>query len=170
MNSVLQCLSNTEPLVKFFLLDIYSQHVNKKNPLGAGGRLAQSYSDLIKELYAGESKYVAPWEVKKIIGWRARQFQGFAQHDSQEMLSFLLETLHEDLNKVTKKPYIEYKDSNDRPDAEVSQEFWEGFKKREKSLFVDLFYGQLKSRVQCTQCGYVSIAFDPFNMLSLPIP
>ena len=150
MNSVLQCLSNTEPLVKFFLLDIYQQHVNKKNPLGAGGRLAQSYSELIKELYAGESKYVAPWEVKKIIGWRARQFQGFAQHDSQEMLSFLLETLHEDLNQVSKKPYIEYKDSDDRPDAEVSREFWEGFKKREKSLFVDLFYGQLKSRVQCT--------------------
>ena len=125
---------------------------------------------MIKELYAGEAKYVAPWDVKKIIGWRARQFQGFAQHDSQEMLSFLLETLHEDLNKVTKKPYIEYKDSNDRPDQEVSQEFWEGFKKREKSIFVDLFYGQLKSRVQCTKCDKVSIAFDPFNMLSLPIP
>ena len=78
MNSVLQCLSNTEPLVKFFILDIYVNHVNRKNPLGAGGRLAQSYSDLLKELYIGDSKYVAPWDVKKIIGWRARQFQGFA--------------------------------------------------------------------------------------------
>jgi ubiquitin C-terminal hydrolase len=86
------------------------------------------------------------------------------------MLSFLLETLHEDLNRVSKKPYVEYKDSNDRPDSEVSLEFWEGFKRREKSIFVDLFYGQLKSRVQCIACGKVSIAFDPFNMLSLPIP
>jgi ubiquitin C-terminal hydrolase len=57
------------------------------------------------------------------------------------MLSFLLETLHEDLNDVTKKPYIEYKDSNERGDSEVSQEFWEGFKKREQSIFVDTFYG-----------------------------
>ena len=57
------------------------------------------------------------------------------------MLSFLLETLHEDLNDVTKKPYIEYKDSNDRPDAEVSGEYWLGFKSREQSLLVDLFYG-----------------------------
>ena len=63
------------------------------------------------------------------------------------MLSFLLETLHEDLNDITKKPYIEYKDSDDRPDHEVSAEFWEGFKQREKSIFVELFYGQLKSRV-----------------------
>ena len=43
------------------------------------------------------------------------------------MLSFLLETLHEDLNDVWKKPYIEYKDSADRSDQEVSNEYWEGF-------------------------------------------
>jgi ubiquitin C-terminal hydrolase len=43
------------------------------------------------------------------------------------MLSFLLETLHEDLNDITKKPYVEYKDSNDRQDDEVSREYWEGF-------------------------------------------
>lgn len=81
---------------------------------------------------------------------KARQFAGFAQHDSQEMLSVLLETLHEDVNSVSKKPYVEYKDSNDRSDAEVSLEYWQGFRQREQSIFVDLFYGQLKSRVQCT--------------------
>lgn len=57
------------------------------------------------------------------------------------MLSFLLETLHEDLNDVGSKPYIEQKDSDGRKDEEVSAEYWDGFKKREKSLFVDLFYG-----------------------------
>lgn len=57
------------------------------------------------------------------------------------MLSFLLETLHEDLNDVTKKPYIEYKDSDDRSDSEVSAEFWSGFRKREQSALVDMFYG-----------------------------
>jgi ubiquitin C-terminal hydrolase len=66
------------------------------------------------------------------------------------MLSVLLETLHEDVNAVCKKPYVEYKDSGDRTDAEISAEYWEGFLKRENSIFVDLFYGQLKSRVQCT--------------------
>lgn len=90
-----------------------------------------AYSDLLNDMYVGENRYVAPWDVKNIIARRATQFQGFAQHDSQEMLSFLLETLHEDLNDITKKPYIEYKDSNDRPDLEVSEEFWQGFRKRE---------------------------------------
>lgn len=86
------------------------------------------------------------------------------------MLSFILETLHEDLNDITKKPYIEHKDSDNRPDEEVAQEFWSGFLRREKSLFINIFYGQLKSRVQCTVCNKVSITFDPFNMLSVPIP
>jgi ubiquitin C-terminal hydrolase len=57
------------------------------------------------------------------------------------MLSFLLETLHEDLNDITTKPYVEYKDSDGRKDAEVSAEYWDGFHKREQSIFVDLFYG-----------------------------
>ena len=74
MNSVLQCLSNTEPLVKFFLLDIYENHVNRSNPLGAGGRLADNYAELLRDMYMSDAKYVAPWVVKKIIGWRARQF------------------------------------------------------------------------------------------------
>ena len=57
------------------------------------------------------------------------------------MLSVLLETMHEDVNQISKKPYVEQKDSNGRPDEVVSAEFWDGFKAREQSVFVDLFYG-----------------------------
>ena len=57
------------------------------------------------------------------------------------MLSVLLETMHEDLNAVTKKPYVEMKDSAGRPDEVVANEFWEGLKKRDDSIFVKLFYG-----------------------------
>ena len=46
-------------------------------------------------------------------------FSGFAQHDDQEYMSFLLDGLHEDVNRVKKKPYFEHDDSGDRPD-EVS--------------------------------------------------
>ena len=87
------------------------------------------------------------------------------------MLSVLLETLHEDVNLITSKPYVEYNDTNPNfSDAQVSAQFWHGFKMRENSIFTDLFYGQLKSKLCCTQCGYKSLSFDAFNMLSLPIP
>jgi len=57
------------------------------------------------------------------------------------MLSMLLETLHEDCNQVSKKPYIEQKNSDYRPDHIVAQDFWDGFMQRERSIFVDIFYG-----------------------------
>lgn len=40
------------------------------------------------------------------------QFSGSRQQDSQEFLQFLLDGLHEDLNRVKDKPYVELKDSN----------------------------------------------------------
>lgn len=150
MNSVLQCLSSTEPITKFFLLEVYKLHVNTKNNYGTKGKLAVEFSELLQSMYLGKDRSVAPWGMKHVVAMKASQFDGFAQHDSQEMLSVLLETLHEDVNSVSKKPYVEYKDSENRTDEEISNEYWQGFLKREKSIFVDLFYGQLKSRVQCS--------------------
>jgi ubiquitin C-terminal hydrolase len=71
MNSVIQCLSNTEPLAKFFLYDCYANHINDRNPLGTRGKLAIAFSELLNDLYIGESSYVAPWDVKNIISRRA---------------------------------------------------------------------------------------------------
>jgi len=35
---------------------------------------------------------------------------------------------------------------------------------------VDWFQGQLKSTLVCPDCGRVSVTFDPFMYLSLPMP
>ena len=59
------------------------------------------------------------------MGRFAPQFSGYQQQDSQELLTFLLDGLHEDLNRVRKKPYTEIKDSGGRPDDEVAAEAWE---------------------------------------------
>lgn len=50
------------------------------------------------------------------MGHFASQFLGYQQHDSQELLSFLLDGLHEDLNRVKNKEYIELRDADGRPD------------------------------------------------------
>lgn len=50
---------------------------------------------------------------------KASQFTGYAQHDAQEFMAFLLDGLHEDLNRIQNKPYTETVDSDGRLD-EVS--------------------------------------------------
>ena len=100
------------------------------------------------------------------------RFSGYQQHDSSELLSFLLDGLHEDLNRVLKKPSTQPVDSAGRSDEEVAAEAWAVFRLRNASVIVDHMMGQLKSRVVCPlpSCGRVSITFDPFCLLSLPLP
>jgi hypothetical protein len=38
-----------------------------------GGKLALHYSELMKEVWLGNSSYVSPWELKKTIGRLASQ-------------------------------------------------------------------------------------------------
>ncbi len=50
---------------------------------------------------------VSPKRFKWQLARFAPQFQGYAQQDSQELLAFLLDGLHEDLNRIKNKPYVE---------------------------------------------------------------
>ena len=55
----------------------------------------------------GNTAFVTPSHFKYQLGKFAPQFQGYGQQDSQELLAFLLDGLHEDLNRIKRKPYIE---------------------------------------------------------------
>ena len=74
MNSVLQCLSNTEPLVKFFLFEIYLRQINTRNTLGTRGRLAVAFAELLNDLWTSTRRYQAPWDVKTWVSRKAVQF------------------------------------------------------------------------------------------------
>ena len=85
-------------------------------------------------------------------------------------MQFLLDGLHEDLNRVLKKPYTVGVDSNNRPDEIVAVESWETHVKRNDSHILDTCFGQLRSHVTCQNCKEQSVKFDAYSSLSLPIP
>ncbi|XP_001367983.1 ubiquitin carboxyl-terminal hydrolase 4 isoform X2 [Monodelphis domestica] len=170
MNSALQCLSNTAPLTEYFLKDKYEAEINRDNPLGMKGEIAEAYAELIKQMWSGRNTQVAPRMFKTQVGRFAPQFSGYQQQDSQELLAFLLDGLHEDLNRVKKKPYLELKDANGRPDLVVAKEAWENHRLRNDSVIVDTFHGLFKSTLVCPECSKISVTFDPFCYLTLPLP
>lgn len=93
-----------------------------------------------------------------------------SQHDSQELLSRLLDGLHEDLNLIQKKPYIEDTDCTDKDDSPAkAREFWVNFMRRNFSKIFQLFYGQFRAEIKCPECQYVSVKYDPFELVSLPV-
>uniref|UniRef100_A0A8C4IKL5 Ubiquitin carboxyl-terminal hydrolase n=1 Tax=Dicentrarchus labrax TaxID=13489 RepID=A0A8C4IKL5_DICLA len=170
MNSALQCLSNTPPLTEYFLLSSYLEELNFTNPLGMKGEIAEAYADVIKQMWSGRHYSVVPRVFKTKVGHFASQFLGYQQHDSQELLSFLLDGLHEDLNRVKNKEYIELRDAAGRPDQEVAEEAWRNHRRRNDSVIVDTFHGLFKSTLVCPECRKVSVTFDPFCYLSVPLP
>lgn len=170
MNSALQCLSNTVLLRNYFLEGRYKDEINEKNALGMQGHIAKQYGALLRAIWSGENSYFVPKNFKTTLGRWAPQFEGFNQHDAHELLAFLLDGLHEDLNRISgKKPYVEVAEGKGRPDADVAEEAWSGHLRRNSSVIVDLFHGQLKSTVTCPDCGHISVTFDPFMYLSLPL-
>lgn len=121
--------------------------------------------------------------IQAIVASKASQFTGYAQHDAQEFMAFLLDGLHEDLNRIQNKPYTETVDSDGRPDEVrdggsggrvphtsqppgalgphcsapqvVAEEAWQRHKMRNDSFIVDLFQGQYKSKLVCPVCAKV---------------
>ncbi|XP_019188510.1 PREDICTED: ubiquitin carboxyl-terminal hydrolase 5 isoform X2 [Ipomoea nil] len=133
------------------------------------GELALAFGDLLRKLWAPGRTPVAPRPFKTKLARFAPQFSGYNQHDSQELLAFLLDGLHEDLNRVKHKPYIKSKDADGRPDEEVADEYWANHIARNDSIIVDVCQGQYKSTLVCPVCNKVSVTFDPFMYLSLPL-
>ncbi|KAF1319722.1 Ubiquitin-specific protease, partial [Globisporangium splendens] len=179
MNSMLQCLINAPPLKEYFLkVDegtkkaTFQKDINTDNPLGMKGMIAMEFASLVRKMWGGEYSVVSPTGLKSVIGQYAPQFAGYQQQDSQEVMNFLLDGLHEDLNRVKKKPYTEAVEGNGRDDVEVAREEWEVYLRRNDSVIVENFMGQLRSHLTCSNpdCGNESVTFDPFMSLSVPIP
>jgi ubiquitin carboxyl-terminal hydrolase 4/11/15 len=169
MNSGLQCLSNSPELTKYFLKKYHLKEFNTDNPLGMKGKLAKAFGSLIEEMWKAKSNRTAPYDLKRTLGSRVSRFSGYGQQDSAELINYLLDLIHEDLNRVRKKPYVEMSEEPNRPDKVVAKEYWDAFTARNQSIITDLMYGQLKSTVTCLSCSRIATAFDPYLSVCLPI-
>ncbi|GMS99276.1 hypothetical protein PENTCL1PPCAC_21451, partial [Pristionchus entomophagus] len=163
MNAGLQCMLNVPEIAGYFISDRFLSDINEANPLGTGGRLARAYAGLVKATWSGKHEFIIPRNFKRAIGKFAPLFSGFHRQDAQELVAALLDGLHEDLNRIKQKPYI---DEADPPEGmaqkEIADESWSNYRKRNDSVIVDSLHGQLRGTLVCPQCGKVSIKFDPF--------
>lgn len=105
-----------------------------------------------------------------------------AQHDSQKILAFLLDKLHEDLNQVREEPYVDMTVKTEgrsdkvkkarvggRSDImlliqEIAEETWLKHKLRNHSIIAHLFQGQFKSTLHCPDCDKVCSIFRGGSM------
>ena len=172
MNTGLQCLSNCELLTKYIIGKYYEKDINKNNPIGSQGEIVEKYAQLINHIWLGNKECLYPLQFKQAFGKTYQAFNDFRQQDTQEFISYLLDSLHEDLNKVLKKPYIQTKDiPNNLTDEEIFKIKKDLYLCRNQSFIADLIYGFYKSTVFCPNldCKNISKSFEPFNMITLSL-
>ncbi|KAM7537552.1 hypothetical protein Aperf_G00000060835 [Anoplocephala perfoliata] len=174
MNCILQCLSNTNALRLLCLNDADTPELNVNSTMK--GNLFKAYAELMRQMWSptnNGTSYINPHRFRSQIQRFAPRFVGNAQQDAQEFLRYLVQGLHEDVNRVIHRPPIEvpnYDKEDKMPDAKKAELYWQRYKRLDDSPIADLFMGQLMSTLECLECGHKSTTFDPFWDLSLPIP
>ncbi|KAM0731930.1 Ubiquitin carboxyl-terminal hydrolase 32 [Formica fusca] len=93
MAAGLQCLTATPPVLRHFL-DL-QQRGEKLPPPGS---LMAHFSVLLGKMWSGRYSVLRPTEFKQTLGAYHSQFKDYRQHDCQEFLALLLDSLHEQMN------------------------------------------------------------------------
>ena len=170
MNSSIACISNCTELTYFFLSEQYKKELNENNKYGLKGKLAQSWYELLYKYWIENNDTGTPRNLKYIIGEKDPRFRGYSQQDSNEFINIFLDTLNEDLNFSDEKKYIELNEKNsDETDEQCAKRFWEANLIRNDSVITDLFCGLFKSTITCPKCNWISVTFEPFYSINLPL-
>jgi hypothetical protein len=109
MNSAVQCISYL-PLLRAYLLSGQYKatgDLNKDNPLGTGGKLLEECAELLRSLWSAKVGEKTPTRFRTQLGKMNPQFSGADQQDAQEFLNYIIDALHEDCNRVRRKPSVE---------------------------------------------------------------
>ncbi len=169
--SVVQCLSHTTPITRLLLGNRHIKDINRDNPLGTrDAEVAAEYVSVLKRLWFSSRFSHSPLRLHRAIVQTREEFvNSYSQQDSHELLMFLLDALHEDLNRVLDKPSTEPVEDEGRPDHVVAEETWSRYLLRNSSIVIDFMTGQFKSTVTCPSCERVSVSFDPFTCATLPM-
>ncbi|SMN21905.1 similar to Saccharomyces cerevisiae YER144C UBP5 Putative ubiquitin-specific protease, closest paralog of Doa4p but has no functional overlap [Maudiozyma saulgeensis] len=190
LNCIIQCVLGTHELTKIFLNDSYEKHINLNSKLGSKGVLAKNFARLVHTMHdngtatTGNDRSkkkkkkipVRPDQFKFACGSINSTFKDMCQQDCQEFCQFLLDGLHEDLNQCGGNPPLkelskQAEELREKLSFRIASSIeWERYLTTDFSVIVDLFQGQYASRLQCKVCNHTSTTYQPFSVLSVPIP
>lgn len=176
---------------------IYTINVNKMRKMFKNS-LAYKYRNVACVMW-GANRKVKPYGFKNKLGELNKEFRGFAQNDSQECLSLILDTIHEETKseiEISIKPLdkqtemvrqakkklealkgkraqyelIKFKNSYLKEFATIEAlDFWKEYLSKNNSMIEHIFAGLFFGTIKCDECNNSSFKFEPFRIINLPL-
>ncbi len=166
MNSTLQLFSNITELKDYLYNKDYMSDLEK---IQSKGNITKSLGFVIENLWSSNSYYsFAPSQFKSIIGYYNPKFLRNEPNDSRELIQYIIDSLHEELNINKGREYTEDEDDNMNLEKQFKYEK-DSFEYENNSIISKLFYGIQGIETKCLKCNNKFYSFDHFSILSLPI-
>lgn len=176
MNSVVQCLSAIDSLAEYFLTKKYEKHLQEKNreqllncrKYGTDGEVTRAFAELLSSLWRNDSSDSAIRNFRSVIADFNEEYRTATQQDAQELLVWLLDRIHEDLNSSTSREYNNTMAGGLEED--LAERAIDSYRKGHCSEITKLFGAHFRSVIECRACSSSAVTFDPFMCVSLQVP
>jgi ubiquitin C-terminal hydrolase len=185
MNSALQCLLHISEL-NYFFINIYPTKKDEFNELNkdaeTNGKLSEQYYFLVKNVleknkeaiskkqgYFIDDYSVSPKHFNYVLSNLNDQFSRFAANDSKDLLLYLFQSMHAELNYFGDQKLKKVPKCDQTKEIESYNFFMSVNNALNLSIISYLFYGILKSITKCNICQTKLYNFQYFQFLSFPI-
>ena len=160
-NSVFYCLANTTDLTKYFLSRKFLNDLNINQYLLNNITFVNYFYDLLIKMWNNEGKEKLEVYYRNFLNCVLKKIDCEPNDKSnltnvREIISLILTIFDKEINRSNNLYNINAQD-------------WRN-KFKEKSIISDLFKGIHQTTLSCSKCGNVSVLYDFFSILLLPIP
>ena len=169
MNATLQCLAHIKRISEHIL----NYKKNNKFNDSKKYRLSSAYAEVVEGIWLPKNneKSFAPYDFKETLGRMNALFAPTAANDAKDLLIYLIEQMHNELNKSkeTNLAIIMPDDMDPTNQQQVLACFGSEFMKKYNSIFSHYFYGSNVSMTFCFGCGIVKYSYQCFSFLIFPL-
>ena len=167
MNATLQALSHTNKFTDFFLTKY------QYNPNDQSKKMSNEMYKVLSNLWSEEKKKgdYPPSDFKNTLSQENPLFAGIAANDSKDLINFLLERFHQELNTVDKNNINNNGDENvnQMDEMQTFSAFLKEYFQSNQSIIVDTFYGICETKSKCGGCNITKYNFQIYSFLEFPL-
>jgi len=163
MNATIQCLCHVLNIKNYFQDRqlLYNDTYNRHCPLTI--EFYKLLNNLWKEPI-NNKKYYTPTDFKNLISELNPLFKGIAANDSKDLIIFIYETIHNEINKKN-----QYQLNNNKIYSPELASFRNNYYSNNSSFLINTFYFEQESKLCCSSCGFCKLSYNVANILIFPL-